>query len=39
MAKRLFDRGLCLPSSSNLTTADLDRVVDVVRRTFEKRET
>ncbi len=27
----LFHRGLCLPSGSALTTADLDRVTDVVR--------
>ena len=36
VAERLFDRGLCLPSGSNLTTSDLDRVVEVVRKTFEK---
>ncbi len=29
----LFERGLCLPSGSNLATADLDRVVAVVRKT------
>lgn len=27
----LFERGLCLPSGSNLTTGDLERVVTVVR--------
>ncbi len=31
VAEELFDRGLCLPSGSNLTEADLQRVVDVVR--------
>jgi dTDP-4-amino-4,6-dideoxygalactose transaminase len=28
----LFDRGLCLPSGSNLTEPDLERVVSVIRR-------
>jgi dTDP-4-amino-4,6-dideoxygalactose transaminase len=32
VAEDLFTRGLCLPSGSNLTLADLDRVVAVVRR-------
>jgi pyridoxal phosphate-dependent aminotransferase EpsN len=32
VAEDLFDRGLCLPSGSNLTEADLQRVVEVVRR-------
>ncbi len=32
VAERLFDHGLCLPSGSNLTEGDLERVVDVVRR-------
>jgi len=31
VAAELFDRGLCLPSGSNLTEADLARVVDVVK--------
>lgn len=31
VAEDLFTRGLCLPSGSNLTEADLDRVVVVVR--------
>jgi pyridoxal phosphate-dependent aminotransferase EpsN len=30
VAEDLFHRGLCLPSGSNMTTVDLDRVVDVV---------
>jgi dTDP-4-amino-4,6-dideoxygalactose transaminase len=33
IADDLFARGLCLPSGSNLTEADLERVVTVVRRT------
>lgn len=28
VAESLFDRGLCLPSGSNLTTAELDRVIE-----------
>ena len=30
VAERLFERGLCLPSGSALTTADLDRVCEVI---------
>lgn len=30
----LFEKGLCLPSGSNLTTADLDRIKDVLIRFF-----
>jgi dTDP-4-amino-4,6-dideoxygalactose transaminase len=30
----LFERGLCLPSGSNLTEADLERVVASIRRTI-----
>ena len=30
VADELFERGLCLPSGSNLTEADLSRVVDVI---------
>lgn len=32
VAEDLFNRGLCLPSGSNLTEADLERVVAVIRR-------
>jgi len=32
IAEDLFERGLCLPSGSNLTTDDLERVVDVIRK-------
>jgi dTDP-4-amino-4,6-dideoxygalactose transaminase len=31
VAETLFDRGLCLPSGSNLTDGDLDRVIEIVR--------
>ncbi len=30
VAADLFDRGLCLPSGSNLTEAELDRVIEAV---------
>jgi pyridoxal phosphate-dependent aminotransferase EpsN len=29
---RLFDQGLCLPSGSAMTDADLERVAGLVRR-------
>jgi dTDP-4-amino-4,6-dideoxygalactose transaminase len=32
VAEDLFRRGLALPSSSNLTASDLDRVVEIVRK-------
>lgn len=32
ISERLFARGLCLPSGSTMTVADLERVVDVVRQ-------
>jgi len=32
VSEELFGRGLCLPSGSAMTDADLDRVADVVRR-------
>ena len=37
VAERLFDHGLCLPSGSNLSESDLERVVEVVRRVFARR--
>ncbi|MDP2138584.1 MAG: DegT/DnrJ/EryC1/StrS family aminotransferase [Candidatus Didemnitutus sp.] len=36
VSERLFEHGLCLPSGSNLTTGDLERVVEVVRRVFAR---
>lgn len=36
VAEDLFNRGLCLPSGSNLLPEDLDRVVRIVRRVFGK---
>jgi len=32
VAEYLFDRGLCLPSGTAMTQADLDRVIEVIRR-------
>ena len=31
VAETLFGHGLCLPSGSNLSEADLDRVAEMVR--------
>jgi dTDP-4-amino-4,6-dideoxygalactose transaminase len=31
VAERLFDRGLCLPSGSNLSEEDRRRVIQIVR--------
>ena len=35
VAEDLFARGLCLPSGSSLTEADMERVVGVIRRVHE----
>jgi hypothetical protein len=32
VSEDLFERGLCLPSGTQLTEEDLERVVDVLRR-------
>ncbi|WP_299758409.1 aminotransferase class I/II-fold pyridoxal phosphate-dependent enzyme [uncultured Pontibacter sp.] len=37
-SERLFELGLCLPSGSNLTDADLDRVVTQLKVLFKKTE-
>jgi pyridoxal phosphate-dependent aminotransferase EpsN len=37
VADALFARGLCLPSGSNLTEGDLQRVVEVIRFTARRR--
>ena len=37
VAERLFERGLCLPSGSALTTAELDRVCEVVVGVHQRR--
>ncbi len=36
VAEDLFNRGLCLPSGSNLSSEDLNRIVAVVRNVFGK---
>jgi dTDP-4-amino-4,6-dideoxygalactose transaminase len=36
VAEGLFNRGLCLPSGSNLSVEDLNQIVGVVRRIFGK---
>lgn len=33
-SERLFEQGLCLPSGSNLSEADLERVVGLIRKLF-----
>lgn len=33
-AEALFEKGLCLPSGSNLSTEDLDRVIKIMRSVF-----
>lgn len=35
IAQNLFDKGLCLPSGSNLTDSDRGRITEVVRRFFK----
>jgi dTDP-4-amino-4,6-dideoxygalactose transaminase len=37
VAEDLFNRGLCLPSGSNLTTSDLKRVANAVRACWSRR--
>ena len=34
VSEKLFDNGLCLPSGSNLTMEDLERVVKIIKATF-----
>ena len=34
VAEELFDQGLCLPSGSNLTQEDLERVVRIIQSLF-----
>ena len=36
VSKTIFERGLCLPSSSLLTDAHLDRVIDALKRAIAK---
>ena len=32
VSDQLFDQGLCLPSGSNMSTSDVERIVNVIRR-------
>jgi pyridoxal phosphate-dependent aminotransferase EpsN len=36
VAEDLYKRGLCLPSGSSLSTADLERIVAVIRRAYAR---
>jgi dTDP-4-amino-4,6-dideoxygalactose transaminase len=36
VSERLFENGLCLPSGSNLTEPDLQRVAEVFRKVFNR---
>lgn len=38
VAEELFDKGICLPSGSNLSREDMQRVIDVFRREYEKKK-
>jgi len=33
VAEEIFRNGLCLPSGSDLSTADLDRIIGTIKRT------
>lgn len=35
LAEKIFDRGLCLPSGSNLSKSDLERVVEHIKSSFK----
>ena len=35
VAEDLFHHGLCLPSGSNLSESDLNRIVKIIREVFE----
>jgi dTDP-4-amino-4,6-dideoxygalactose transaminase len=32
VSDRLFEHGICLPSGSNMAMADVDRIIDVIRK-------
>ncbi len=38
VAEEMFNRGLCLPSGTAMTEGDLERVVEIIRRTFNRKE-
>jgi dTDP-4-amino-4,6-dideoxygalactose transaminase len=35
VSEDLFNRGLCLPSGSNMSDQDLNRVVDIIKNLYE----
>ena len=35
VSKRLFENGLCLPSGSNLSEDDQNRIIDIISSTIE----
>lgn len=36
VSEEIFEKGLCLPSGSNLERSDLERVAEVIRRVFKR---
>lgn len=36
LSERLFDQGLCLPSGSNMTDEQLERVISLIKKQFSK---
>ena len=36
ISEDLFNRGLCLPSGSNLSNNDLKRIVNIIKSLYEK---
>ena len=38
VAEKLFHHGLCLPSGSNLTETDLQRVIDAIKNMWQKKQ-
>jgi dTDP-4-amino-4,6-dideoxygalactose transaminase len=37
VSELLFEQGLCLPSGTAMLEGDLDRIISIVRRCWEKR--
>lgn len=35
VSDRLFERGICLPSGSNMAVEDIDRIIEVIRKTMQ----
>lgn len=36
VSDRLFEQGICLPSGSNMTMVDVDRIIGVIRKTISR---